>query len=68
MKMEGYLYETLPYIYTVGGVLTLLLSGEMIGRASGVLLITAALLIFYLRIGYRTRRALEAEKKLKSGK
>jgi len=64
MKSEDFLYDALPYLYTVGGVLTLLLSGEMIGRASGVLLISAAMLVFHLRIEYRTRRAREFEKKL----
>lgn len=64
MKTEDYLYETLPYLYTAGGVLTLLLSAEGIGRASGVLLISAALLVFHMRIDYRTRRAREAESNL----
>lgn len=64
MKTEDYLYEALPYIYTAGGILTLLLSGEMIGRSSGVLLISAALLVFHMRIDYRTRRAQEAESNL----
>jgi hypothetical protein len=64
MNKEDFLYDALPYIYTVGGVLTLLLSGETIGRASGVLLISAAMLVFHLRIDYRTKRARQAENKL----
>jgi hypothetical protein len=64
MKTEDFIYDALPYLYTVGGVLTLLLSGEAIGRASGVLLISAAMLVFHLRIEYRTKRARQAEQKL----
>ena len=61
MTMSNFLYNALPYIYTAGGVLTLLTTGETIGRFSGVLLISAAMLVFHMRIEYRTLRAQSAE-------
>jgi hypothetical protein len=64
MDSKGYLYDALPYIYTIGGILAMLLSGEMIGRASGLLLISAAMLIFHMRLRYRTERAEKAEIRL----
>lgn len=64
MDNRDFLYDALPYIYTIGGMLTLLLSGEAIGRASGVLLISAALLVFHLRLLHRTERAQKAEMRL----
>lgn len=64
MDNKSYLYDALPYIYTVGGILAILLSGEMVGRASGLLLISAAMLVFHMRLRYRTERAEKAEIRL----
>ena len=61
MRTSHFLYNALPYIYTAGGVLTLMTTGETIGRFSGVLLISAAMLVFHMRIEYRTLRAQSAE-------
>jgi uncharacterized phosphosugar-binding protein len=64
MDNKDFFYDALPYIYTIGGVLTLLMTGEMIGRASGVLLISAAMMVFHLRLQHRTERATKAEMRL----
>lgn len=64
MKLGDIIYDALPYLYTLGGVLTLLFSGEPVGQASGVLLISSALLIFHLRLEYRARRVRNAEESL----
>lgn len=68
MDNRDFLYDALPYIYTIGGVLTLLFSGEVIGRASGVLLISAAMLVFHLRLHHRTERATKAETRLSTAR
>ncbi|MEW6515013.1 MAG: hypothetical protein AB1443_13560 [Pseudomonadota bacterium] len=64
MDRNGFIYDALPYLYTIGGVLTLLLSTETIGRISALLLISAAMLIFHLRLMYRSERATRAEMRL----
>jgi len=64
MDKQDVLYDALPYLYTIGGVLTLLLSVELIGRVSGLLLVSAAMLVFHLRLQHRTERASQAEKRL----
>ena len=64
MDKQDVLYDALPYLYTIGGVLTLLLSVELIGRVSGLLLVSAAMLVFHLRLQHRTERASKAEKRL----
>lgn len=58
---HDFIYNALPYLYTAGGVITLLTAKEMIGSISGVLLISAAMLVFHMRIEYRTRHAAAAE-------
>lgn len=64
MDRNDFLYDALPYLYTIGGVLALLLSSETIGRISALLLISAAMLIFHLRLIYRSERAAKAEMRL----
>lgn len=66
MDKKDFLYDALPYIYTIGGMLTLLFTSEAIGRVSGVLLVSAAMLVFHLRLLYRTERAEMAEMRLSS--
>ncbi len=64
MDKQDFLYDALPYLYTIGGVLTLMFTGEMIGRVSGMLLISAAMMVFHLRLQHRTERATKAERRL----
>lgn len=66
MKNSNALYNALPYIYTAGGIITLLISGEAIGKISGTLLVSAAMLIFHLRLEHRTQRAEKAERFIKA--
>lgn len=54
-----WLYESLPYIYAVGGVTTLIGLQGSIAVVSGVLLLSAAVTIFHLR---RTHRKKVREK------
>lgn len=61
MTYSNFVYDALPYIYTGSGTLTLLLTGETIGTISGLLLISAAMLVFHMRIEYRTLRAQASE-------
>jgi hypothetical protein len=68
MDKQDFLYDALPYLYTIGGVLTLLLTGEMIGRVSGLLLVSAAMMVFHLRLLHRTERAAKAEMRLDAAK
>lgn len=68
MDKQDFLYDALPYLYTIGGVLTLLLTGEMIGRVSGLLLVSAAMMVFHLRLQHRTERASKAEMRLDATK
>ena len=48
-----WLYEALPYLYTAGGLLAILLVRNGVAVASGGLLITAAVLIWHMRRTYR---------------
>ncbi|CAK0742569.1 hypothetical protein CCP3SC1_1330002 [Gammaproteobacteria bacterium] len=64
MAVGNVFYETLPFLYSAGGVAVIIFSSEPVGRASGILLITAALFIFRLRLEYRKQRAANAEEKL----
>lgn len=54
-----WLYESLPYIYAAGGVTTLIGLEGKIAAVSGVLLLSAAVVIFHLR---RTHRKAVREK------
>lgn len=68
MDKQDYLYDALPYLYTIGGVLALLLSDETIGQISGLLLVSAAMMVFHLRLQHRTERAEKAEVRLTATK
>ncbi|CAK0761189.1 hypothetical protein CCP3SC5AM1_290016 [Gammaproteobacteria bacterium] len=58
------LYEILPFFYSACGVIAILLSSEFLAKISGLLLITAAMIIFHFRLEYRRQRAEKAEKRL----
>ncbi|CAK0780903.1 hypothetical protein CCP3SC15_820014 [Gammaproteobacteria bacterium] len=57
-------YEYLPFIYAIFGVAAIWLSNEPVGRGSGILLVTASLAIFKMRLDYRKERAERAEENL----
>jgi|GEM_PF-6228388 len=64
MTTKNVFYEILPFLYSAGGVAVIILSNESIGKASGILLISAALIVFRLRLEYRKQRAEDAEEEL----
>lgn len=49
MWLPDWLYRTLPIIYTLSGFLCFYFSENWIGYVSGVLLVTAGLLVWKLR-------------------
>ncbi len=48
-----WLYEALPYVYGVAGIATIASQGNLLSIASGVLLVTAGLSIWWLRRSFR---------------
>jgi hypothetical protein len=61
MTIGKLFYDALPYIYTATGIVTILTTGETIGTFSGVLLVSAAMLVFHMRLEYRTRLAQSSD-------
>jgi hypothetical protein len=61
MWLPDWLYKTLPFIYALMGGLAVYHGANLVGRASGVLLILTAFLIWLLRKGQgsttRSRRS-----------
>ena len=59
MWLPDWLYKSLPYIYSLMGMLTIYYAKHPVGYVSGVLLILTALLVFKLRkdskAGYKGR-------------
>jgi len=49
-----WLYEAMPYIYSVAGIVTLYYFGTPVGYGAGALLLTAALLIWMKRKEHRS--------------
>jgi hemerythrin-like metal-binding protein len=55
-RQPKWLYETLPYVYIVGGIATAGLLQNAIATISGVLLLSAGALVLTMRHNYRTSR------------
>jgi hypothetical protein len=53
MWLPDWLYRTLPIIYSITGFLCFYLSDNWIGYVSGVLLVTAGLMVWNLRKQYK---------------
>jgi hypothetical protein len=53
MWIPNWLYNSLPYIYSIIGMLAIFYADHPVGHGSGVLLILTTLLIFKLRKDYR---------------
>lgn len=62
MKLEPIWYEYSPYVYAVGGMLSLSNYGSYISIGSGVLLIGASATILRMRLVYRRNRAEQLER------
>lgn len=54
MWIPNWLYNSLPYIYLIIGMLAIYLADHPVGQGSGVLLVLTTLLIIKLRKYYRT--------------
>lgn len=66
MIQSRLLYESLPYIYSFSGITAMTNSAELIGRMSGLLLVSAALLIFHMRLEFRRESMKELQNDLSS--
>ncbi len=53
LVLPNWVYEPLPYIYTSTGLVSAVMLDSMMGRMSGILLITAGFVIVYQRYEYR---------------
>ena len=62
MNIEATWYENSPYVYVVGGVVSISNYGSTIAIASGVLLLGAALTILRMRWRYRKNKAEQRER------
>jgi hypothetical protein len=49
----NWLYEPLPYIYGVAGIASTFTLDTLVGRMSGILLITAGIVVAFQRYEYR---------------
>jgi hypothetical protein len=58
MWLRDWLYRTLPIIYSFSGFLCFYLSENWVGYVSGVLLITAGMLVWKLRKDCKEVRAV----------
>lgn len=58
-RWPNWLYEPLPYLYLFVGVGAVVGIDPMVGRFSGLLLITAAMLIIMMRRDYRACSACQ---------
>lgn len=54
-NLPDWLYEPLPYIYVLMGLIATIVLEAFIGKISGVLLISAGFVIWNLRFTYRRR-------------
>lgn len=48
-----WIYEPLPYLYTLMGVIATFVLDELVGKLSGLLLVSAGLVVWNLRFTYR---------------
>ena len=55
-KIPQGLYEALPYLYAVTGVAATVVLDAWVGKLSGLMLISAAVVVGHLRFVYRRRR------------
>ena len=53
----AWLYEPLPYLYVAMGLVSIVMLEAVVGKLSGVMLISAGVAIWHLRFSYRRRRS-----------
>ena len=54
-----WLYEALPYVYGVAGIVTIATQGNMLSMVSGGLLVSAGVAIWWFRRTYRQEKKRE---------
>lgn len=62
MSIEATWYEYSPYLYTVGGLVSISNNGSYISIISGVMLLVASVTIFRMRWIYRKNALLQRER------
>jgi hypothetical protein len=60
--LPSWVYEPLPYVYGIAGVLSAYNLDSLMGRISGILLITAGIVVGYQRYEYRRFRKQRQER------
>jgi len=60
--LPNWLYEPLPYVYGIAGVVSAFTLDSTMGRFSGFLLITAGIVVGYQRYEYRRFRKQRQER------
>ncbi len=60
--LPNWLYEPLPYVYSIAGVVSSFSLDSYMGRFSGFLLITAGIVVGYQRYEYRRFRKQRQER------
>ncbi len=65
--LPNWLYEPLPYIYALVGIITAYNLDMLLGRISGLLLISAGVIVWHLRFQHRQevkRRKLRKQRRI----
>jgi len=60
--LPNWLYEPLPYVYSVAGIVSTFTLDTLVGRFSGILLITAGIVVGFQRFEYRRFKAQRQER------
>lgn len=66
-NIPDWLYEPLPYIYALAGIASIIMLDAFVGKLSGVLLISAGVVIWHLRFTYRRHRRRPQQRDLSWG-
>jgi hypothetical protein len=66
-NIPDWLYEPLPYIYALAGIASIIMLDVTFGKISGVLLISAGVVIWNLRYTYRKRHRRPQKRDLSWG-
>lgn len=65
--LPNWLYEPLPYLYVLVGIITAYSLDILLGRISGLLLISAGVIVWHLRFQHRRevrRRKLRKQRRI----
>ena len=62
MQLPNKLYELLPYLYAIAGLITFYSFNTAIGYVSGLLLILTAIIVWMVRIDQQAGKATKQQK------